>query len=99
MVRRVVLTFGGLGLLASVGCGPSMRDKLEADLRTRAARAMSCPADQITLTPLTAEVAADTDIPMAQGADGCGKNQVYVYGSRHRRYVLNADSKPLINKP
>lgn len=86
-------------MLASFGCGAHTRSKLEADLRTRAAREMSCPADQITLTPLTTEFAADTDIPLAQGADGCGKKLVYVYGSKQHQYVHDIESKALINKP
>ncbi|MBN9159777.1 MAG: hypothetical protein J0I07_02340 [Myxococcales bacterium] len=106
--RRVILSLG-LALLANIGCGPQayVRDRAERDLRRRAAFETNCPADQLTLTPLSSEMALEngardpvlggtttreTDAPRTMGVSGCGKRGTYIYVAG-KGYVLNSSTE------
>ncbi len=85
-------------LLGNVACGPQVyvRNHAERELRRRAAFETGCPADQLSLTPLSSAMGVEsrdrsTDTPRTMGVSGCGKRGIYVYVAG-QGYVLNAAS-------
>lgn len=105
-VPSITLLSLSVGVLLTVACGPQvyLRDHAERELRRRAAFETDCPADELTLTPLSSEMATEaavnpltgsgtreTDTPRTMGVSGCGKRGTYVYVAG-KGYVLDSSS-------
>lgn len=80
-----------LGLLLSA-CG--YRESWEKALADRAPFELNCPKDQLVIAALTKTTYGNTDAPLYQGAQGCGRRVVYV--ATDSGYVLNSDSGTII---
>lgn len=88
-IRIGVAVIAGMASIAS-GCFSmyQYRSDWERALRSRAAFEMSCPEEQLQITPLTDARFGITDAPLSQGVTGCGQKSVYV--ASESGYILNS---------
>lgn len=73
MISKKVLSIGFMGLLF-VGCASFANNKRQA-VSAKAAFDLSCPADQLRLSPLSSENMERA----TYGVTGCGKKASYVF--------------------
>ena len=84
-------------LLAS--CAPT-RESAEQDLRPRASLDLSCPVNQLVMSPSGEMVVYDgkeTDTPKSMGVTGCGRIATYTW-VKDRGYVMNNTTTTTVTK-